>query len=204
MPSARELGKLDKLVPRTEAELEAGRSQAQAVQLLDVHGPGQRVQQVGVLLANPVEAQPAVHLLRPVAGVRDEEDELVAHGAGLLERLHDDCARVTRAAVVRQRPDVLDLSRASVREEVGRADRLALDSHREVARVPGCGEAAVRLAELGHDLLRHVAQPLAEDRLADRAQLLRSTSTTALVSTGRCGSRRGTMKRKTSGFQPRP
>lgn len=67
------------------------------------------VQQAGV-----AEADVAVEALRPVAGVRDQEDEPCAAGMGFTHRVTDDRAGQATATMARVRIDVLHLSDVAV------------------------------------------------------------------------------------------
>src|SRR6185312_15390737 len=67
------------------------------------------------------EAEAVVELLWPVVSLGDQEDELVVARDGFLDCPGHQRLRVPAAPIRGERGDVLDLRRASVRKELGRA-----------------------------------------------------------------------------------
>src|SRR5436190_17977317 len=106
------------------------------------------------VVAELVEAEPAVELLRPVVPVGDEKDELGAVAPGDVDRGEDDRARIPAAAVLLDRADVLDLRVGAVLIEIGVARDLAADLQREEAGLHAPGDQLLPGEELGTDLRR--------------------------------------------------
>src|SRR5205085_9152102 len=120
----------------------------------ELKAPGSyvRVDQLHVV-AELVEAEPLVELLRPVLVVGDQADELGAAAAGLGDRVEDDGGRVAAAAVLVQGAHVLDLRPGLVVIDVGVADGLTVDHDREEADGHALGDAVLAGEELVHHLL---------------------------------------------------
>ena len=94
----------------------------------------------------------------------------MAHGTGFLQGTHDDRAGVASPAVIRKSPDVLDLRRAAVGVEVGRADRNPVHHCCKMARLPCGGHQAIGFSHLANDFLARLGEPFAQDALSDRSE----------------------------------
>src|SRR5437870_10061598 len=77
------------------------------------------------VVADRLEAEPPVEVLRPVLRVGDEEDDVRARAAGRLGGVEHDCARVAAAAMLLQGADVLDLGGRRLDVHVGVGHDLA-------------------------------------------------------------------------------
>src|SRR5215217_4644906 len=85
--------------------------------------------------ADPVEAQLPVELLRPVALICDQEDQIVAALPCLLQSLGDGCPGQTPLPEPAKCEDILDLCRLPVGIELAVARDLPLHAGREEPRV---------------------------------------------------------------------
>src|SRR5438046_6589268 len=123
------------------------------------------------VVAELVEAEPAVELFRPVVPVGDEEYELRAVPPGKVDCGEDDRARVPAAAVLVHGADVLDLRVGRVLVEVGVARDLAVDLEREEPGLDASRDELLAGEELRHHL-RRSPWLAGDDAVASRAERL--------------------------------